>query len=271
MSSKAIDNLSPLATNVRLQSPDRYLATLFAPPACRDSLFALYAFDHEIARVQTIAQEPVAGLIRLQWWQDIVDGFKCGEAVAHPVVQELRRAVIEDGLDPAYLKRAIDGRRRPFEEDSLPDLEGFERHLSDIGGSVACAAATLLGIGERETLAVANRAGLVAAAWEQLHLLERSTPDRKPWLPAALLEGRASEPGYQQDQAATHRRFADWALAELAETRRQGISIARPVLAAFFPATLAGLRLGNPARSYRQAILPTGALMLVWCWLRGRF
>ena len=75
MNAEAIEQLSPLAKDLRAQNPDRYLATLFAPAACRSSLIALFAFDHEIARAQWNMREPMAGLIRLQWWQDVIDGF----------------------------------------------------------------------------------------------------------------------------------------------------------------------------------------------------
>ena len=110
MSLEVSDHLSPLAEDVRARNPDRYIATLFAPPACRDALFALYAFDHELSRIQTTVREPMAGLIRLQWWQDVIQGVEQGQTVAHPVVEGLRRAVVDDGLDSACLRRAIDGR-----------------------------------------------------------------------------------------------------------------------------------------------------------------
>ncbi|RZK82982.1 MAG: hypothetical protein EOO66_25235, partial [Methylobacterium sp.] len=55
---------------VRAGDPDRYFATLFAPPAFRPHLFALYAFSLTIARVREAASNPMAGEIRLQWWRD---------------------------------------------------------------------------------------------------------------------------------------------------------------------------------------------------------
>jgi phytoene synthase len=75
MSATAIDGLSPLATDLQAQDPDRYLSTLFASSNLRPALFALYAFDHEIARIRHIVREPMAGLIRLQWWRDALDAI----------------------------------------------------------------------------------------------------------------------------------------------------------------------------------------------------
>lgn len=268
MNQKAIDRISPLAADLRVQNPDRYLATLFAPPARREALFALYAFDSELARMQEIVKEPMAGLIRLQWWQDVIDGFGRGETVAHPVAKGLERAVTEDGLDPAYLRRAIDGRRKPFEDDLAPDPEAFERYLLDIGGSVSCAAASLLGADQQETLAAADRVGLVGAAWEKLRFLETQTPDRRAWLPLAWREG---EDAGDWPTAAARAQFADWAFGELVEARRQKAAIPRSSLAAFFPGTLAGVRLGDPNGANLQPTLPSAVPRLIWCWLRGRF
>ncbi len=65
---------------VREADKDRFLATLFAPAARRPALFALYAFNAEIARVRDIAREPMPGEIRLQWWREVVEGGRSEEA-----------------------------------------------------------------------------------------------------------------------------------------------------------------------------------------------
>ena len=44
--------LSPVAALVRRHDRDRYQTALFAPAARREALFALYAFNYEIARVR---------------------------------------------------------------------------------------------------------------------------------------------------------------------------------------------------------------------------
>ena len=104
MDEGALKSLSPLAADVRVHSPDRYLSTLFAPPQYREALLALYAFDGELARIQQIVSEPMAGLIRLQWWDDVIDGLGSGDAVAHPIIQALDRAVAENGLETDVLE-----------------------------------------------------------------------------------------------------------------------------------------------------------------------
>ncbi|MGI9451679.1 MAG: squalene/phytoene synthase family protein [Geminicoccaceae bacterium] len=253
MNSESIEQPSPLAVDVRTQSPDRYLATLFAPPERRDSLFALYAFDHEIARVQMVVREPMAGLVRLQWWDDVIDGFKRDDNVAHPVVMALQRAVTEGELNAAYLKRAVDGRRRLFEEEQPSGPEFWEHYLIEIGGSIACAAAALLGADAPETLAVADRVGAVSATWEEVSALNRNAMS-----PTLRLENESEEIG-------------SWARREIADARRQSASITRAELPAFLPGTLAEIRLRDPAHYVQRPFLSTAVPRLAWCWLRGRF
>ena len=60
---------------VRAADRERFLTALFAPADRRNALFALYAFNIEIARVREAVREPLAGEIRLQWWSDALRGL----------------------------------------------------------------------------------------------------------------------------------------------------------------------------------------------------
>src|SRR5262245_66224178 len=70
---------------LRAADKDRFLTALFAPAARRDALFALYAFNLEIARVREVVREPVAGEIRLKGWSDVLGGAGRGEVAARTV------------------------------------------------------------------------------------------------------------------------------------------------------------------------------------------
>ena len=50
---------------MRRHDRDRYQTALFAPAARREALFALYAFNYEIARVRESVTQPMLGQIRL--------------------------------------------------------------------------------------------------------------------------------------------------------------------------------------------------------------
>ena len=103
-------NFEHCAALVREADRDRYLATLFAPAEHRDALFALYAFNVEIARVRELAREPLPGEIRLQWWREVLSGERAGEAAAHPVAAALRETLARYGFVATPLLELIDER-----------------------------------------------------------------------------------------------------------------------------------------------------------------
>src|SRR6185437_6571638 len=63
-----------LGASVRAADPDRYFSALFAPAGMRPLLFALYAFNAEVARVAETVREPMLSAIRLEWWRETVEG-----------------------------------------------------------------------------------------------------------------------------------------------------------------------------------------------------
>ena len=95
---------------VRAADKDRFLAALFAPAERRRHLFALYAFNGEIARVRELAREALPGEIRLQWWRDVLGGEARGEVSANPIAAALLDTV-SDLRPPARSAHPPD--RRP--------------------------------------------------------------------------------------------------------------------------------------------------------------
>src|ERR1700753_1946922 len=87
-----------LATSVRAADPDRYFATLFAPAPQRPFLFALYAFNAEVARVAESVREPMLGAIRLEWWRETAEGAARGTPRNHDVAQGLASLFAERGV-----------------------------------------------------------------------------------------------------------------------------------------------------------------------------
>ncbi len=70
--------------NIRpvINDRDRFQTALFAPARHREALFALYAFNYEIARVRETITEPMLGQIRLQWWREVIAAAFAGEMPA---------------------------------------------------------------------------------------------------------------------------------------------------------------------------------------------
>src|SRR5258707_10863917 len=103
------DHFAHCENLVREADKDRFLATLFAPADRRGALFALYAFNIEVARVREAVREAMAGEIRLQWWRDAIE-MGAREAQAHPVPAPLLDTGDRFGLPVAPLIDLIEAR-----------------------------------------------------------------------------------------------------------------------------------------------------------------
>ncbi len=137
--------LSPLGEFVRQHDPDRFLCALFAPAEQREALFALLAYNHELARAREAASQPMLALIRLQWWREVVENAAAGRpARQHEVAAPLAGMVASGQLAPADLLAMADAREAETEE-AIPSTGAFQAYLRGSAGGVALAAGRLLG------------------------------------------------------------------------------------------------------------------------------
>ena len=98
------------ADQVRRFDPDRYLATLFAPPAARPALWAVYAFAGEVVRARG-QREELAREIRLQWWRDRIVEIQAGTAQDALIARALAHAAQAHGFDRSRLDALVDADR----------------------------------------------------------------------------------------------------------------------------------------------------------------
>ena len=134
--------LSRCGEVVRRHDPDRFLCTLFAPPARRETLWTLYAVNHELARALEVASQPTLALIRLQWWREVVEGARRRHEVAGP----LGAAIDAGELLPSDLEGMIAGRE--LAADPIETLEDWRAYLLASAGGVQATAARVLGADE---------------------------------------------------------------------------------------------------------------------------
>ncbi len=115
----------------RAGEPDRYLAATLAPATHRAALIAIAAFAADLRRIPSAVKEPMMGEIRLQWWRDVIEGFK-GEALAlgHPVADALRDAVRRYGLSTEALVAMTEARAFDLYPDPMPDRAAFDGYIS---------------------------------------------------------------------------------------------------------------------------------------------
>lgn len=139
-----MDNFEHCTALVREADRDRYLATLFAPAEHRDALFALYAFNAEIARVREVAREPLPGEIRLQWWREVLSGERDGEAAAHPVAAALHQTLLRYQLPSEPLLDLIEAHSFDLYNDPMGSIAELDSYGDRTAGAIVELAARVL-------------------------------------------------------------------------------------------------------------------------------
>ena len=180
--------LSHVGALARAADYDRYLSALFAPAARREALFALIAFNHEIARIPEAVSEPMLGRIRLQWWREILEAVYAGEpARRHEVAVPLADAIETCGLDRAPFEQLLDGREADLEADGPSDLAALERYAAATGGSLTALMAQASGADSGPALEVGRQVGAAWAVVGTLRAAPRTAAQGRIMFPADLL------------------------------------------------------------------------------------
>jgi phytoene synthase len=140
-------SLSPIGAFARRHDPDRFLCALFAPAPAREALFSLIAFNHELARAREVASNPLAAMIRLQWWRDAVEEARAGRpARRHEVAAPLHAAIRAGALDAAALLAMIEARETETQE-AIATEQDFVAWLRGTAGGWSAVAGATLGAG----------------------------------------------------------------------------------------------------------------------------
>ena len=163
---------------------------MFAPAASREALFALIAFNHEIARIPEAVSEPMLGRIRLQWWREALDSAYADEpARRHEVAVPLADAIRACVLDRAPFDALLEAREADLEEEGPADLAALERHAAATGGSLAELMVRASGTGSGEALEAGRQVGTAWALIGTLRAAPHAAAQGRVTLPADLLTG----------------------------------------------------------------------------------
>jgi phytoene/squalene synthetase len=239
------DPFDACAAAVRKHDPDRYFSALFAPADKRPFLFALYAFNHELAHIGESVREPMIGEIRLQWWREALDGARAGTPRNHDVVRAMAATLASVDLPNDLFDAMIDARQFDLMSGTFGDDEKRDAYLYATSGNLMRLASSILGGSDRHD-ELARECGVAYGLTGLLRNQARNSPRR-------FLDPEG-EPHAIRD-----------AIAHLARARK----LPKPgkALAAFLPASLVPLYLHNPAKDIP---IHRRQLRLLSASLRGR-
>jgi 15-cis-phytoene synthase len=243
--------LDGLAETVRRHDPDRFLATLFAPPARREPLLLLYAVNHELARAREVASEPGLALIRLHWWREVVYGARRRHEVAAP----LGAALDAGALLPADLAEMVDAREAEA-EPAIETRNAWLAYLGGTAGALAVAAGRVLGA-DAGALSRLRSLGAAYGVAGQLRSVVALARQGRCLLPLDVLgaHGLTAEAVIARpDDASLRPLLSDLAAEGRRLLREAGGTMPRAVIAAALPAVLARRDLRRPG----SASVPRG-------------
>ena len=276
-------DLSAAARLVHDFDRERFVTALFAPPERREALMLLYAFNVEVARIRESVREPMAGLIRLQWWRDTLVAASEGRPVDHhPVAGPLGELIRRHGLPLELFERLLAARERDLEAAGPADLAAAEAYAEDTSSSLTALALTLLGAESEEVFTAGRHVGIAWALVGQLRALGFHLSIGRLTLPETILreagtDGAAVSAGQapRRSLALAARTMAHRARDHLAEARR--FMVGRVALPALLPAVLADGHLAVLQRAGWDPFDPRVTqprpqpLRLAWANMRGRF
>lgn len=280
------DRLSPLAAALRRHDRDRYQTALFAPAERREALFALYAFNYEIARIRESVREPLMGLMRLQWWRDALDEIYAGAPPRrHAIVEPLAAAIATHRLTQAHLTALLDARAQDMEETPPPSLAALEAYAAGTSSRLLLLALEILGVDDRQAQAAAGAIGIAYALSGLLIAAPFHARLRRLYLPAELtarhgadLERSLFSWKTSPALAAVAREIATRARQHLDDARRHRRGLPRAALPALLHGTLAERRLQRLDSVAYNLMEPRLAAedtlqsaRLAWAALRRRF
>lgn len=117
-----------------MNDKDRFLCSLSASKEKRQDLWALFAFNYEIAKTREIVSEPTIGYIRLQWWRDALDKVYQGSDIPeHEIVGALADIIVRYDLPRDQFELLIAAREFDLENKAIPSMGAmfhYARHTN---------------------------------------------------------------------------------------------------------------------------------------------
>jgi phytoene synthase len=227
------DAFAYCAELVREADRDRYLAALFAPATRRGALYALYAFNVEVMRVREAAREALPGEIRLQWWTDVLNGERDGEASANPVAAALLAAIADYRLPAGALLELIEAHRFDLYDEPMASVAELETYAKSTSSALFALAAQILG---SEADAAAAPAGIAQTVTRLVSAFPLHAARGQLYVPGEILTRHDVTP--QQVYARQSSAGINAALGEMRALARRHLAAAGARILALPPTAL---------------------------------
>jgi phytoene synthase len=187
--------LSYIASETRQHDRDRFLCSLFAPEEAREGLYAVLAFNIEVAKTREMVRERLLGEIRLQWWRDNIDIIYNNSSATnsdHLVLGELERVIKKFKLSRGLFDQLINARSKDLVDVPFNNEIDLRRYAYETSSTLCKVLMEILcpvsGILSRDEI---NAAESVGMAWALTGIIRASTSlaqQKRIYIPKTLFE-----------------------------------------------------------------------------------
>jgi len=245
-----------IPTDLRRHDRDRFLATLFAAADRQPELWALLAFNLEIARVREVVSQPILGQIRLQWWRDMLDeAYGDGPLRRHIVATPLADAIRTRRIPRFLLDAMIDGRERDLDEAPPASLAVLEDYADATSAKLLQAMLVALGVTAPAASEAATHVGIAWALVGLIRAIPFHAAAQRIYIPVEIAQAadlhEADIVALKPSAALSHavRQIAAAAEVRLSRARALRRNVPRSALPALLPARIAAATLKRLART----------------------
>ncbi|NP_001180807.1 NADH dehydrogenase (ubiquinone) complex I, assembly factor 6 isoform X3 [Macaca fascicularis] len=180
---------------LRKRDYEGYLCSLLLPAESRSSVFALRAFNVELAQVKDSVSEKTIGLMRIQFWKKTVEDIYCDKPPQQPVAIELWKAVKRHNLTKRWLMKIIDEREKNLDDKAYRNIKELENYAENTQSSLLYLTLEILGIKDVHADHAASHIGKAQGIVTCLRATPYHGSRRKVFLPMdiCMLHGVSQE------------------------------------------------------------------------------
>uniref|UniRef100_UPI00398F0F61 NADH dehydrogenase (ubiquinone) complex I, assembly factor 6 isoform X1 n=2 Tax=Pristiophorus japonicus TaxID=55135 RepID=UPI00398F0F61 len=180
---------------VRNRDYEGFLSSLLLSSEFRRSVFALRAFSVELAQVQDFVSQKTIGMMRMQFWRQLIEDIYNDNPAHQPIAIELWKAVRKYKLTKRWFLRIIDEREKNLNEKAYRNIQELESYAENAQSSFIYLMLEILGVKDIHSDHAASHIGKAQGIVTCLRATPYHSVRRKVYLPLdiCLLHGVSQE------------------------------------------------------------------------------
>lgn len=132
---------------VRQYDYENYLCSLLLDNRSRQSVFALRAFNVEIAKISDSVTVETIGNMKIQFWTDALDNiYAKGQCPNHPVAKELKKAIGIHNISKIWFTKLLEGRANNLHDRPFESTDALEEYSEQTVSSILYLTLEALGV-----------------------------------------------------------------------------------------------------------------------------